>query len=101
MSVLWKGCTTQGATVGGFLGLITAVGLTILSKSVWVDVLHNKEAIFPYTSPALFSMIAGFAGIWLFSVLDTKEGARLDRQGYVAQKVRSETGIGAAGASGH
>jgi cation/acetate symporter len=101
MSVLWKGCTTRGATVGGFIGLITAVGLTILSKSVWVDVLHNKEAIFPYTSPALFSMIAGFAGIWLFSVLDTKESARLDRQGYVAQKVRSETGIGAAGASGH
>jgi cation/acetate symporter len=101
MSVLWKGCTTLGVTVGGFIGLITAVGLTILSKSVWVDVLHNPEPIFPYTSPALFSMTAAFAGIWLFSVLDTKERARLDRQGYFAQKVRSETGIGAAGASGH
>ncbi|MDB5770895.1 MAG: cation acetate symporter [Burkholderia sp.] len=101
MSVLWKGCTTRGVTIGGFLGLITAVGLTILSKSVWVDVLHNKEAIFPYTSPALFSMTAGFLGIWLFSVLDTQERGRLDRQGYIAQKVRSETGIGAAGASGH
>jgi cation/acetate symporter len=101
MSVLWKGCTTRGATIGGFLGLITAVGLTILSKSVWVDVLHHPQPIFPYTSPALFSMIAGFGGIWLFSVLDRKERARLDRQGYVAQKVRSETGIGAVGASGH
>ena len=101
MSVLWKNCTTRGATIGGFIGLITAVGLTILSKSVWVDVLGNKTAIFPYTSPALFSMIAGFAGIWLFSVLDTKDRARLDREGYIAQKVRSETGIGAAGASSH
>jgi cation/acetate symporter len=70
MSVLWKDCTTRGATIGGFLGLITAVGLTVVSKSVWVDVLGHKEAIFPYTSPALFSMTAGFAGIWLFSVLD-------------------------------
>ena len=101
MSVLWKDCTTQGATVGGFIGLITAVVLTILSKSVWVDVLGNKTAIFPYTSPALFSMLAAFAGIWLFSILDTKDRARLDRQGYIAQKVRSETGIGAVGASGH
>jgi len=56
-----------------------------------VDVLGHKEAIYPYTSPALFSMSAGFAGIWLFSVLDKSERARLDRAGFEAQKVRSET----------
>ena len=101
MSVLWKDCTTRGATIGGFLGLITAVVLTLLSKSVWVDVFGYKDAIFPYTSPALFSMTAGFVGIWLFSILDKSERAVQDRLGYQAQKVRSETGIGAAGASGH
>ena len=101
MSVLWKDCTTRGATIGGFLGLITAVGLTVVSKSVWVDVLGNKAAIFPYTSPALFSMTAGFVGIWLFSIMDNSDRARQDREGYEAQRVRSETGIGAAGASGH
>ena len=101
MSVLWKDCTTRGATIGGFLGLVTAVGLTVVSKSVWVDVLGYESAIFPYTSPALFSMTAGFVGIWLFSILDTSDRARLDRAGYEAQKVRSETGIGAVGASGH
>jgi len=101
MSVLWKNCTTRGAALGGFVGLITAVVLTVLSKSVWVDVFHNKEAIFPYTSPALFSMTAGFVGIWLFSLMDNSERARRDRAGFEAQTVRSETGIGAAGASGH
>ena len=101
MSVLWKDCTTRGATIGGFLGLVTAVGLTVLSKSVWVDVFGNKAAIFPYTSPALFSMTAGFLGVWLFSVTDKSERARIDRAGYEAQKVRSETGIGASSASGH
>jgi cation/acetate symporter len=101
MSVLWKDCTTRGAAIGGFIGLITAVGLTIVSKSVWVDVLGNKAPIFPYTSPALFSMTAGFVGIWLFSIMDTSARARRDREGYEAQRVRSETGIGAAGASGH
>ncbi|MGO4808635.1 cation acetate symporter [Cupriavidus sp. 2MCAB6] len=101
MAVLWKDCTTRGATIGGFLGLITAVGLTIVSKSVWVDVFGYKDAIFPYTSPALFSMTAGFVGIWLFSILDNSDRARVDRAGYEAQRVRSETGIGASGASGH
>ncbi|MET0963504.1 MAG: cation acetate symporter [Noviherbaspirillum sp.] len=101
MAVLWPSCTTRGATMGGFLGLLTAVVLTVLSKSVWVDVFHNVEAIFPYTSPALFSMTAGFVGIWLFSITDSSARAQLDRAGYEAMKVRSETGIGASGASGH
>ncbi len=101
MSVLWRNCTTRGATIGGFLGLITAFGLTVLSKSVWVDVFGYPAAPFPYTSPALFSMTVGFVGIWLFSVLDHSERARLDKAGYDAQKVRSETGIGAAASSGH
>ena len=101
MSVLWKDCTTRGATIGGFIGLLSAFGLTIISKSVWVDVFHNAEAIFPYTSPALFSMSAAFIGIWLFSILDKSPRAAIDRAGYEAQRVRSETGIGASGASDH
>jgi cation/acetate symporter len=101
MSVLWSKCTTRGATVGGFLGLATAVILTVLSKSVWVDVFHNKTEIFPYTSPALFSMIVGFVGVWLFSVTDKSQRAAIDKAGYEAQEVRSETGIGAAAASSH
>jgi cation/acetate symporter len=103
MSVLWKGCTTRGAVIGGFLGLISSVLLTVLSSSVWEAVLgHPKgSAPFPYTSPALFSMTIAFVGIWLFSVLDKSERAKIDRAGFLAQQVRSETGIGASGASGH
>ena len=101
MAVLWKDCTTRGATIGGFLGLITAVALTVLSKSVWVDVFGYTDAIFPYASPALFSMTAGFAGIWLFSILDRSPRARIDRAGYEAQQMRSETGIGAVTTASH
>ncbi len=103
MSVLWKDCTTRGAVIGGFLGLISSVGLTIVSPSVWEATLGNPKgsALFPYTSPALFSMTIAFIGIWLFSILDKSERARIDRAGFLAQQVRSETGIGAATASGH
>ena len=82
MSVLWKDCTTRGAVIGGFLGLISSVVLTILSPSVWEATLGNPEgsAPFPYTSPALFSVTIGFVGIWLFSVLDNSARAR-DRPG--------------------
>ena len=103
MSVLWKDCTTKGALIGGFLGLISSVALTVVSPSVWEATLGNPKgsALFPYTSPALFSMTIGFVGIWLFSILDNSARAKEDRAGFLAQQVRSETGIGADGASGH
>ncbi|WP_347267313.1 cation acetate symporter [Paracoccus sp. (in: a-proteobacteria)] len=103
MSVLWKDCTTKGAVVGGFLGLASSVILTVLSPSVWEATLGNPEGSspFPFTSPALFSMPLAFLGIWLVSKMDNSERARKDRAGYLAQQVRSETGIGAAEASAH
>ena len=103
MSVLWKGCTTRGAVIGGFLGLISSVALTVVSPAVWEATLGNPKgsALFPYASPALFSMTLGFLGIWVFSLLDHSRRASDDRAGFIAQRVRSETGIGAATASAH
>jgi len=103
MSLMWKDCTTKGAVAGGFVGLIASAGLTILSPTVWEAVMGNPKgsAPFPYGSPALFSMTAAFATIWIVSLLDKSARAQIDREGYPAQQVRCETGIGAAGASGH
>ncbi len=103
LSVLWRDCTTRGAVIGGFLGLISSVGLTIVSPPVWEATLGHPagSALFPYTSPALFSMAIGFAGIWIFSLLDRSPRAREERAAFEAQQVRSETGYGASGASGH
>jgi cation/acetate symporter len=103
MSVLWKNCTTKGAVIGGFLGLVSSVALTVVSPSVWEAVLGNPKgsALFPYSSPALFSITIGFVGVWLFSVLDNSENAKNERAAFAAQQVRSETGFGASGASGH
>jgi len=103
MSVLWKDCTTKGAVAGGVVGLVASVLLTVLSASVWEAVLKNPKgsAWFPYSSPALFSMTAAFLVIYIVSKMDNSRQAQLERSLYPAQKVRSETGIGAATASGH
>jgi cation/acetate symporter len=103
MSVLWKDCTTKGAVIGGFLGLISSVVLTVVSPAVWEATLGYPKgsAWFQYSSPALFSMTIGFLGVWLFSILDNSEQAKKERAAFAAQQVRSETGFGAAGASGH
>ncbi|PKO88571.1 MAG: cation acetate symporter [Betaproteobacteria bacterium HGW-Betaproteobacteria-10] len=103
MAVLWKDCTTKGAVVGGFMGLASSVGLTIVSPSIWEAVLGNAKgsALFPYTSPCLFSMTLAFVTIWLVSIMDNSEQAKKERALFPDQKTRSETGVGASASSGH
>ena len=101
LSMYWKGLTTRGALFGGILGLGTAVVLTILSPTVWVSILGNAQAIFPYEYPALFSMIVAFAATWLFSVTDRSQAASEERARFLPQFVRSQTGLGASGAVAH
>ena len=102
LSLLWKDCTTRGAVIGGFLGLLSSVLLTLVSPSVWEATLGNPagSAWFPYTSPALFSMAIAFTGIWLFSITDRSAQAAKERTAFKAQQVRAETGLGASKASG-
>jgi cation/acetate symporter len=101
MSVFWRGTTSRGVLIGGLLGLVSAVAMVVLSPAVWVKTFGFATALFPYDNPALFSMTIAFAGIWLFSKLDASERARKEQAAYEPQFVRSETGIGAAGAVAH
>lgn len=101
LSMYWKNLTTRGAMIGGWLGLISAVGLMILGPTIWVQILHHEKAIFPYEYPALFSMIIAFAGIWFFSITDKSKTAEKERALFFPQFVRSQTGLGASGAVDH
>lgn len=101
LSMYWKKLTTRGAVIGGSLGLATAVILVILGPIVWVQILGNEEAIFPYKYPALFSVSVSFIGIWFFSITDKSDNAAAEIEAYEAQFVRSQTGIGAEGAVDH
>ena len=103
MSVLWKDCTTKGAVAGGSVGLVMSVALTIVSPAVWEASLGNPKgtAMFPFASPAIFSMTAAFIVIYLVSKFDNSAQAQKERALFPAQLIRSETGVGASGASGH
>jgi cation/acetate symporter len=101
LSIYWSGLTTRGAFIGGFMGLITAVTLVILGPNVWVQILGNEKAIFPYAHPAIFSVTVAFVSIWFFSKLDNSPRAQRERQLFRGQNVRANTGIGAAGAVDH
>ena len=102
LSMFWKGLTTRGAIAGGLAGLVTAVGLIVLSKAVWVDTFAISEtAPNPFNGPAIFAMPLSFFCCWLFSVTDQSAKAQAERKAFDAQFVRSQTGLGISGASDH
>ncbi|MEF3193516.1 MAG: cation acetate symporter [Halothiobacillaceae bacterium] len=101
LAIYWRGLTTRGAVMGGLGGLITAVVLVVLSKTVWVDVFKFEQAIVAYKDPAIFSMPVAFILAWFFSITDKSARAKAEQEAFTAQYVRSETGIGAEGAAQH
>ncbi|CAB3708555.1 cation/acetate symporter ActP [Achromobacter pestifer] len=101
LSISWRGCTTRGVTIGGFLGLASATLWVILSKTVWVDVFGFAAPITPFPNPGILSIPLAFFSIWLFSKLDKSPRAQREAAAFDALTVRSQTGIGAATAISH
>ncbi|NIF45459.1 cation acetate symporter [Burkholderia sp. Tr-862] len=101
MSIFWRGMTTRGAVLGGSLGLASAVALTVLSKSVWVDVLHHAHAPVFLDNPALVSVPLAFFGIVVGSLADRSERARRERDAFAQQEFYAQTGVLASRAVQH
>ncbi len=101
LNMYWKRFDTTGAVLGGALGLISAVALTVLSPGIWVKVLGFHAAVFPYDSPALFSMPLGFLGCYVGSLIGRGRQAEAEAGRFEALYIRSQTGLGAEGAASH
>lgn len=101
LSIYWKKLTTRGAYLGGISGLVSAIVLVIMGPAIWKDVLGNKEGLIALKNPAIFSMTITFVVAWFVSITDKSARAKEDEAGFEAQYVRSQTGIGADGASDH
>ena len=97
----WSRLTTRGAFIGGAAGLLTAILCVLFGPIVWVDILENNEAIFPYKYPALFSMTVAFVVIIVVSYMDKSQQAKKEIAAFDDQFVRSQTGLGAESAIQH
>jgi cation/acetate symporter len=92
LSIVWKPFTTAGAVWSMLTGAFLSVFLIVISPTVWVDVLHNKEALFPLKNPAIISMPAAFLVGILVSLM-AKEATASAR--FEDEKLRTYLGIGA------
>lgn len=101
LSISWRRCSTRGALVGGYTGLLVATIWVMLSETVWVDVFHFAAPITPFPNPAIISVPLAFLAIWYFSITDKSPGVQAERDAFDALEVRSQTGIGASAATDH
>ncbi|MFI4941396.1 MAG: cation acetate symporter, partial [Burkholderiales bacterium] len=101
MSVFWRGLTTRGAVLGGYTGIFGSIILLILGPTVWTKVLNMGPAIFPYDFPTFVVLPTVLIVCYIASVTDGSESAKKERAAFDAQKIRSETGLGAEMAAVH
>ena len=92
LAMFWRGLTTRGALWGGTVGLVVAITLVVLSPAVWVVILGNQSAPYPYDYPTLFSMAASVITTWVVSITDRSARADTDRAGFDKQEERALLG---------
>jgi cation/acetate symporter len=93
LSMYWKKLTSNGALIGGGVGLMTATILVIIGPAVWVDVFGNDEPVFPYKYPALFSVTTAFIVTWLFSIIDKSKSSKKEINAFDSQFIQSQIGL--------
>jgi cation/acetate symporter len=93
LSIYWRGLTTRGAVVGGAVGLLSALLLTILGPPVWVKVLGFAAPLFPIDPPTIVTMPLAFVACWLASVLDRSRQAARDRDRFGLQNIKALGGV--------
>ncbi|MEV4255540.1 cation acetate symporter [Spirillospora sp. NPDC049652] len=103
-SLFWKRFNTAGAVAGIYGGLVSAVGLVLLSPICWggksatipkgnPDALFSADTVAPFhmQNPGLFSIPIGFLCAYLGTVLSKERTA----EKYAELEVRALTGEGA------
>jgi cation/acetate symporter len=97
LALTWRRFNTAGAVTGVLFGVVSAVGLIILSPTVWPGADSTDGHLVGLSNPGIISIPLGFIGCWLGTML-SKEETRAERS-FDELYVRSETGLGAEAAA--
>jgi cation/acetate symporter len=92
LSITWRRFNTAGAVAAIVVGAFLSVVLIVLSPTVWVDLLHRPDAIFPLRNPAIVSMPASFIAGAIASLLTREPDAEAK---FDDEKLRTYLGVGA------
>ncbi len=88
LALYWPGLTTRGAVVGGWVGLVGALVLTVLGPPVWVKVLGYATPVFPLDPPTLITLPLAFVTCVVVSILDRSAQGMADRAAFAGQRAR-------------
>jgi cation/acetate symporter len=94
LALTWRRFNTTGAVVGVLFGVISSIGLVIMSPTVWPGPDSEGGALgwYDLSNPGIISIPLGFLGCWLGTMLSRERRAE---RTFDELYVRSETGIGA------
>jgi cation/acetate symporter len=91
LALSWRRFTTTGAVTGVLFGVISSIGLIIMSPGVWPGP-DSEGSPFGLSNPGIISIPLGFIGCWIGTMLSKPESETL--RGFDELFVRSETGLG-------
>jgi cation/acetate symporter len=97
LALTWPRFNTTGAVVGVLTGVVSSIGLIILSPTVWPGP-DSQGSPFGLANPGIISIPLGFLGCYLGTMLSRE--AQAERT-FHELNVRAETGIGAERALTH
>jgi cation/acetate symporter len=92
LSLTWKRFSTWGAVTSILSGTAISMVMIIMSKTVWVDVLHNAKPLIGLKNPCIISMTAAFAIGMVVSLLTPDPAAQAK---FEDEKLRVYLGVGA------
>ena len=99
LSMYWRGLTASGAFWGGGATLLITIFLIVLSDPVWVKILGNESAVFPFIYPTVVTMPLCFIMIVTISLLDKTGRSSGQQELFSKLTVRAELGVDVADTS--